>query len=1066
MIAANYKHAGKQWEYNETNYVKDLETQPTTDHFVFSIPKAKLKSNASMYGDWKDDNKDIIPFLFFLEYVNHLSKSKNYDKGKLDKKNSKEDGQDVYLFSEIVRSKAGQIVGERIHVFVYRGTILSGPILRSMFGSASKKRIFKPWEYHQRHVQCPEDYIQNVCDTYLGNRNTSAKITNAHQVYDEIRGMRPQDIFSLDHFKIDGACDEQNDKEKYDCKFPKEEDLTRRTYNEIEASYLWTKYLVMFQSQYVDRPYITVEMEDVIKQTRRITVQQCPPLCIVEDLLGNDLFGTITKEQYEALVEKCRGIFTIRTCGDTPDGGTNVSFTHRYEASAPVDHRLEALEEIPDIVRNKYQNQHSISAFDLIAEEVEWRKMYNGRAHEMVDKFEQMCVSTDADISDAGKTIARWKLHTLPVLYERFGSFAFEIKDPTLSPFANMQYWFSQALDSYMCVASVHLELIKLHYAVYDAYRQHGQNQLHWNMIYTGESATSKSYVFEQEQCMSIPGTINELTYQTTRADNIDGDQNDHITVFNEAPPGLFSNPCKGEDAQKALSSMKEKLTSNRSRTKEFVRDERTGERKNRTAISSQIGCYVGATNDNPAEAEEAMRSRFHWGEFDKVFREDKSIADYQRKASDMEGNPKLKEKYDHFIYYCQDQQMKVFYIWKFIFCGIIQDVSLHAADVVLTSVGKEMKRNQIQIPARTIERYRILCRILTMTNALDIVFNFKGGRHNGKPFELNQLLDVEPLLYCTEEIAICALNMVAVEVPQLTVSRAKTLRAMWSMFQSNPMFKKDKDIITGTTEKMDYNYIRFTGGVKQLCVKIQNAIPYQQGKPSLHNIHSVLQSLSKEPFRAHEHQCRDDFEAENPRMERYFNDVFSVPKIGSEDVSCAPKGPKKAFSALSFGNNFQDVHIGLFEDIRLGNQETTMNKCLKRMCHKYTKPRRVVTGVPERVNGVIECPQFMQIIQLDKGKNEPPVIRNTAQETKGVQRMLELQAEDHDETVLDIDIDEYAWSQRTEHVESHPDVILETIRVSTSPLSYPHDLKAKPNQEKKRRKASELLQHCKRKKK
>ena len=378
---------------------------------------------------------------------------------------------------------------------------------------------------------------------------------------------------------------------------------------------------------------------------------------------------------------------------------------------------------------------------------------------------------------------------------------------------------------------------------------------------------------------------------------------------------------------------MKEKLTSNRVRTKEFYRDEETGERKNRVAISSQIGVYVGATNDNPADAEEAEKTRFHWGEFEKLFRKAKSIYDYQRKAIDKESNPAMKKRREHFLYYCHDQQCKVFYIWKFIFCGIIRDVDLDAADILLSMSSKELKRQQrVRIPPRTVERFRILCRILTITNALDMVFNLKGGKHQGKDFEMCQLLDVEPLLYCTEEIAVCALNMVSVEIPELSLSRTKTLRACWKLFCQDPKYKSEKSSLG--VENVDYNYFRLKGSNKQILKRIQNSIPYTEGKPSIHNINSVLQTLSSQDFHS-----RDYVESGEVDFTRTDLILDGYPE---------ENGTMKSSVALVFGNNYYDIHFGLFNEIRTNTCKPVMKEVILKTCHSKTKDRRIVTGVPD----------------------------------------------------------------------------------------------------------------------
>ena len=60
----------------------------------------------------------------------------------------------------------------------------------------------------------------------------------------------------------------------------------------------------------------------------------------------------------------------------------------------------------------------------------------------------------------------------------------------------------------------------------------------------------------------SIPGTVEVLTYQTGKADAVDGNRNDITTVCHEAPPGMFRT-AKNPNADSSQEAMfKEKLTS------------------------------------------------------------------------------------------------------------------------------------------------------------------------------------------------------------------------------------------------------------------------------------------------------------------------------------------------------------------------------------------------------------------------------------------------------------------------------------------------------------------------
>ena len=107
---------------------------------------------------------------------------------------------------------------------------------------------------------------------------------------------------------------------------------------------------------------------------------------------------------------------------------------------------------------------------------------------------------------------------------------------------------------------------------------------------------------------LSIPGTVQTVTHITAKADAIDENQNDIITFFHEMPKDLIGVEEKGETGNPMF---KERLTSNRFKTKLWCVDEETGKRTNRVADSECIGIIGGCTNDPPGRIPEALRSRF-----------------------------------------------------------------------------------------------------------------------------------------------------------------------------------------------------------------------------------------------------------------------------------------------------------------------------------------------------------------------------------------------------------------------------------------------------------------------
>ena len=1056
-------HSGKAWDYNANNYLQNISI--TAKRIVFSIPRKKMKSNASTFGDWDSTPQSQAfrhSFVWFLDWISHVIKFQDKNKPQIP-------GDEVEIFFEHVTGKSGS-VGERIHVFTNRA-IDHGDIIKTMLKQKQPKKM-EPWHLKINSI---DQLITNVLNPYIGDNHLSYTIHKSRTALVSERSANeisnPINVFSVYNFKIEGAREIQNNFELYERGFPDEKAVVKRMWTDLEPSYLWGKYLPSHQFKWVDLPEIRVKLVPGTISKFDLDVQNCPAKCLIEDYMFNKSFNNVDEDDLVEIKRLAKGRFIIHEVRTNPCEYKPypwITGNIIFDAKAYDSYGSESME-YTERLKSRFQNQHSISAFDIIEMETTYRMEVSKDRRKvqelMVDKFVEQCVSGDSDISAAGKAIARWVHHIRPEIYEKHGSFEFEMKDPSLSPFANMQFWVLQGFDMYLCVASAHPELLKLHYAAYDAYRQHGENELHWNMIYTGEGATSKSFVFETKKKMSIDGTITEVTYQTTRADAVDGDQNDHVTIFNESPPGLFA-AGKNNQNEEALAMMKEKLTSNRTRTKTLHIDKDTGERKNRIAISSQIGVYMGATNDNPAEAEEAVKTRFHWGEFEKIFRQDRCISDYQKKAFDMESKPELLNRREEFLFYTRDQQMKVFYVWKFIFCKIIKDVSLDASATVLSQISGYLKReHQIRIPPRTVERYRILCRILTITNALDLVFNFKGGKHNGKPFELVQLLDIEPLLYCTEELAVCAMNMVAVEIPQLTISRDKTIKALWKIFKNNEQHKKDR--AEAGHDIIDYSYARFTGGLKPLCQKIQNMIPFSEGKPSLHNIFSVLKMLGNEPFMGRKYATLeyyvkpDQIAQANPSTSDtvtcnldgtpvegtivLYDETTDLYKVHFKNQPMPGKTDSIAYIP---GQNFHDIHMDLFT--RKDKKTYILTESLSALMHRHTKPRKIVTGVPKRENGCVKYPQFLDIIDMTTGKRDPPKIKNSNQETEGIQTMMGLNNSIlgmHTHVEMDVDVDTYAWHCRCELLgiqgfEYHMDSIENNLDKST--MSFPTDLTTK----------------------
>ena len=175
--------------------------------FVYSCPENTC-GQTQTFADWQSNEEGCQKSLarkttlcWFLEFISRLCKTGN-------KKLSA--GDRTLVFFEIVFDETGNIVkGERIHVFIERPELKIGKVISDMLEKASKKdnrkkKIFDPWDYHQRHVKTKEEYILNVCNVYLNNTGMTSRIYEASSLLDDalVKNFvgKPSNIFSLDKF--------------------------------------------------------------------------------------------------------------------------------------------------------------------------------------------------------------------------------------------------------------------------------------------------------------------------------------------------------------------------------------------------------------------------------------------------------------------------------------------------------------------------------------------------------------------------------------------------------------------------------------------------------------------------------------------------------------------------------------------------------------------------------------------------------------------------------------------------------------------------------------------------
>lgn len=538
---------------------------------------------------------------------------------------------------------------------------------------------------------------------------------------------------------------------------------------------------------------------------------------------------------------------------------------------------------------------------------------YKSFQKDMVEEFEARCFDQDANISDVGIKMIHWMDKQKDFYIKKH-----YIYDKDMSIFANMIIRRMTVAEEIFQISTNHIDFMKVMFGRLDAYRR--CFKLHFNMFLTGEGATSKSFIFDiMEEC-SIPGTVDKLTYQTSKADAVDGNRNDLITICHEAPPGLF-NTSKSKNLDHSQETMfKEKLTSCTVSCKTFFMDEVEGKRKNRITKSECIGVWFGATNDNPGQVEEALKTRFFWGNFEKRTRSDKDIDDCMTAETQFSSRDRkrkaeicLEEKHIQFRFYV---------IEKAIYVGIIKDVEDAVFNIIMKEFKTKIKSKCVRaFTARDTTRVKIIARIFCILTALETVWDLPGGKHYMKPFQIKDIVDIEEHMVMTEEQVRFAVTLL--DSQYVYPYEHKILKTIYHLYRKEPNYVDKAD--SSGNPSSDYNYLQLKK-MSDLTKIIQSNMSTEQGKTSKNNINSYLLDLQSKSR--------------------------TVPNYIKTEQSCwAVQDPTSARKRVMMSHCSPEgisVHMSLFDNCHRDQYDPVL-EAIKSIRHKHQKTKKMITG---RTNG------------------------------------------------------------------------------------------------------------------
>ena len=968
--------------------VKNVKIKVPSDiqnwtHMVYSLKKKYLRNNALAFNEFRESNvgqAQFKAFAFFIQLSFELQRKNN--------------GNNFACFLEWVKTNDDNLVhhcGIRVHVFCNSGKDSNTHNICDDLFAKNESRVVNRTVKKNRMdhdlwdtITSRFEYARQVADVYRQDYEASNQIDGKFFDRNE-HPAHPNNVFRLDSkgFTIEGACDLQGKPANYvddqgNIVFPDESRIYRMMPTDLIPDRFFFKYLPDYFFTRIKFPdaIISNETEDADDGTPgtfdltiepRLERDRYTQYITDKSIARNGDTWTFSVNHKDEVMDTIQESFMVYEPKEDETLVPSTEGTRKWLMcqSRTADLRLfdesrtaDSIPIISPLIGTLLVNKHSLSDLDMLKIRAEYKLGYvtNRRQfqEEMVQEFcERVWDDEKADISGPGRAIILWKQHNRSAAQMNF---QFEKLDQNMSIFANRAIRIMDFYDRRLFVSAAHKTLFLLQHSKYDAYRQ--ETNLHFNQIYTGEGATSKSFLFEKMEEQSILGTVEALTYQTKRADAIDGDMIDTILVFNEAPPGMFMT-TKTSDGE-AEAAFKEKLTSQVVRCKEFYRDENTGERKNRIATSQSIGVVCGATNDDPSTCAEAMATRFFWGQFEKGSA-GRSIQECMRGERDMKSDANSMMTKALGIAYAKEEQMRVWLVFKFMFMKILHKPTLKAADIVYDRLSRHLKKEyKVNIPPRTKERYEILCTIFTIVNALDIVFNIKGGLHAGTPvvpndFHPKQLLDIEPYLYCTEEMAVFAFSHIQEEF--VNPNEFKVLQSLWSIHKSNLDYMEERKQLDDGTIVKEYNYAYCNmNRFKRLLIEIANNIPVSSGRMSQYNIKAMMNDLKDRTISG-----------------RTYGLALEVPNKEYNDGKPEPTSTdrKKQFAVISSMEGTY-VHMDLFDHIRKNKYVNKVKESIKSLQHKHSYHyRNHMMGTNIRnEKSIVRYPNLFDTIELTRANN------------------------------------------------------------------------------------------------
>lgn len=337
--------------------------------------------------------------------------------------------------------------------------------------------------------------------------------------------------------------------------------------------------------------------------------------------------------------------------------------------------------------------------------------------------------------------------------------FELMVFDKEMSMFAHKAMWLMQQFEQNEMVANAHLNMFKLYFGRFTCLSK--TRTMKYNVIYEGEAMLSKSFLGELLRDQSIPGTCIEFQQKSAKSNYIDQHCDGLVMINHELPSAIMkSNNAKIDDTELCL--LKDTLT--KCESNYILYTETTGGmRSNRCVKTSQIQCHVYLTNHPVKSIDPAFFSRFdHFVATAVAANSDRANKTLNMLALAKGNAPKsIQESVVHFRAIAHLTQGLFWAVEQLIAMSIVRTPTLFCTNAMISEISTFLRINHMdEIHIRVRERILLLASSMVITMGIMYLYFTPTAKYLNKPFQVTQLIDINPLLVDTEEIAIFIIGL------------------------------------------------------------------------------------------------------------------------------------------------------------------------------------------------------------------------------------------------------------------------------------------------------------------